>query len=453
MILDIPLASPAEADAHFSNFALIRDILVTVLLVLLNGFFVAAEFALVKIRGSQLEIVASSGNRRAKLALDIVKNLDSYLSACQLGITIASLALGSVGEPMVEDIVKIIFGKLGLDIHIHVVETISYILSLGILTTLHVVFGEQAPKMMALQSAEKVTLAVSYPMRFFYTIFGPVVWLLNSLSNVVLKSLGIYQNSHHDQHTAEELALLIDQGKATGAIEEGEHEIIKNAFGFDQIMARQIMVPRPKINGIDIDTPVEEVIVQIINEGYSRMPVYQDNIDNIEGIVYTKDLLRLMNKKEKIEFKDAMRPAYFVPETKKISDLLRDLQKKRMHMAIITDEYGGVSGIVTIEDIIEEIVGEIQDEHDDEAPIVEKTALKEYVVNALSSIIDVNEHLPEPLPEADEYETVAGYISMIFGKIPDLDDTIETKHYRISIIKKSKQMVQVVKLNLLDEPK
>jgi CBS domain containing-hemolysin-like protein len=180
------------------------------------------------------------------------------------------------------------------------------------------------------------------------------------------------------------------------------------------------------------------------------MPVYKDNIDNIEGIVYTKDLLKLLNKKEKIEFKDAMRPAFFVPETKKISDLLRDLQKKRMHMAIVIDEYGGVSGIVTIEDIIEEIVGEIQDEHDDEAAIVEKTAKGEYVVNALSPIIDVNEFLPEPLPEADEYETVAGYVSVLFGKIPDLSDTIQTKDYKISILKKSKQMVQVVKFNLLD---
>jgi len=206
---------------------MVTDIFVTILLVALNGFFVAAEFALVKIRVSQLEIIAGAGNSSAKLALGIVKNLDSYLSACQLGITIASLALGSIGEPMVEEIVMAIFERLGLDIHIHIVETISYALSLSILTTLHVVFGEQAPKMIALQSAEKVTLAISYPMRFFYVLFKPVVWMLNGLSNIVLKSLGIYQKSHSDRHTAEELALLIDMGKATGAIEEGEHEIKK----------------------------------------------------------------------------------------------------------------------------------------------------------------------------------------------------------------------------------
>jgi CBS domain containing-hemolysin-like protein len=433
----------------------LTDILVTTLLVFLNGFFVATEFSLVKIRGSKLEIIASSGNRSAKLAVDIVKNLTSYSSACQLGITISSLALGSIGEPMVEEIVKMIFEKVGLNIHVHVVESISYILSLSILTTLHVVFGEQAPKMLALQSAEKVVLAVSYPIRFFYVVFRPAVWALSAFSNFVLKVLGIYQNSHHDTHTAEELALLIDHGKASGAIEQGEHEIIKNAFGFDQIMVRKVMMPRPKIHGIDIDTPVDDLMSHIINEGYSRMPVYRDTIDNIEGVVYTKDLLRLLNKKDAVrgdvEFKDAMRPAFFVPETKKISDLLRDLQRKRMHMAIVIDEYGGVSGIVTIEDIIEEIVGEIQDEHDDEGPIVEKTAVKEYVVNALSTIIDVNEFLPEPLPEGDEYETVAGYISVIFGRIPDLSDTIRTKHYTITILKKSKQMVQEVKLHLLDE--
>jgi CBS domain containing-hemolysin-like protein len=429
----------------------LTDILVTTLLVALNGFFVASEFSLVKIRGSQLEIIAGSGNRSAKLALDIVKNLTSYSSACQLGITISSLALGSIGEPMVEELVSGAFNKVGLDIHEHVILTISYTLSLSILTTLHVVFGEQAPKMLALQSAERVVLAIAYPLRFFYVVFRPAVWTLSALSNFVLKTLGIYQSSHHDSHTAEELALLIDHGKASGAIEHAEHEIIKNAFGFDQIMVRKIMMPRPKIHGIDIDTPVDDLMSHIIQEGYSRMPVYKDNIDNIEGVVYTKDLLRLLNKKEEVQFKDAMRPAYFIPETKKISELLRDLQKKRMHMAIVLDEYGGVSGIVTIEDIIEEIVGEIQDEHDDEGPVVEKTAVKEYVVNALSTIIDVNEFLPVPLPEGDEYETVAGYISMIYGKIPELSDIIQTKHYKISIIKKSKQMVQVVKLNLLEE--
>jgi CBS domain containing-hemolysin-like protein len=426
------------------------DIIITIVLVLLNGFFVAAEFALVKIRGSQLELIAVTGNKRAKLALNILKNLDAYLSACQLGITIASLALGSIGEPIVAKIVLAAFQKIGLDMHQHVVVTISYILSLSILTTLHVVFGEQAPKMLALKNAEKVTLSISYPMRLFYTVFGPVVWLLNALSNVVLSMLGIHPEQQVDRHSAEELELLIDQGKATGAIEEGEHEIIKNAFGFDQITARQIMVPRPNINAIDLNTPVDKVIVKIINEGYSRMPVFEGTIDNIVGIVYTKDLLKLLNKREQIRFEEAMRPAYFVPETKRISDLLRDLQKKHMHMAIINDEYGGVSGIVTIEDIIEEIVGEIQDEHDDEAPIVEKISETEYVINALATIQDANEYLPVPLPEADEYDTVAGYVSMIFGKIPDLTDVLETKSYSISIIKKSKQTVQIVRLNLLD---
>jgi CBS domain containing-hemolysin-like protein len=263
---------------------------------------------------------------------------------------------------------------------------------------------------------------------------------------LLLKALGLYSNHGHEQHSAEELELLIDQGKETGVIEEGEHEIIKNAFGFDQLIARQIMVPRPKIHALNLELPVDEIINIIIDEGYSRLPVYREDVDNIEGILYTKDLLRMINKKEKVDLKEAIRPVFFVPETKRVHDLLRELQKKRLHMAIITNEYGSVSGIVTIEDIIEELVGEIQDEHDDEAPIVEALNDREFLVNALSPITDVNEYLPYPLPEADEYETVAGYVNMLFGKIPDITDSEKTEDYTITVTKASKQTALIVKL-------
>jgi CBS domain containing-hemolysin-like protein len=432
---------------------MIIDIIVTLLLVFLNGFFVAAEFALVKVRSSQLEIRAADGDSTAILSLRIMKNLDAYLSACQLGITLASLALGWIGEPMIEALMHKLFVVLGLDVTDKVVEYIAVALAFSTLTFLHIVFGEQAPKMLAIQRSEGTTLFVSYPVRVFYFICKPAIWTLNFFSNLILKALGLYSNHGHETHTAEELELLIDRGKESGAIEEGEHEIIKNAFGFDQLIARQIMVPRPKINALDIETPAEEAIVKIINEGYSRLPVYRSEIDNIEGILYAKDLLRMMNRKDrdKIELKEAIRPVYFVPETKRVHDLLRELQKRRLHMAVVTDEYGSVSGIVTIEDIIEEIVGEIQDEHDDEAPLVEALSDREFLVNALSPIGDVNEFLPYPLPEGDEYETVAGYVNMLFGKIPDTTDVEKTEDYTIEIVKKSQQSVLFIKLST-DDP-
>ena len=242
------------------------------------------------------------------------------------------------------------------------------------------------------------------------------------------------------------MELLIDQGKVTGALESSEHELMKNVFNFNQITAKQIMVPRTSINAIDAKLSSAEIINKIITDGYSRMPVFKDSIDNIIGLVYTKDLLKMMNRNEKIILKEAIRPPYFVPQTKKINELLKELQEKHMHMAIITDEFGGVAGIVTIEDIIEELVGEIQDEHDEEGPIVEKINEKEYIVNALSTIEDVNEYLPEPLPKSAEYDTVAGMVNMVFDKIPDLNETIKYQHYEISVLKKSKQSVVVVKL-------
>ncbi|MCU0430478.1 MAG: hemolysin family protein [Cytophagaceae bacterium] len=425
---------------------MILDIIVTLALVFLNGFFVAAEFALVKIRSSQLEIMAANGDSRAILSLKILKNLDAYLSACQLGITLASLALGWIGEPMIEALMHKLFELMGLNVHDKVVEYTAVALAFSTLTFLHIVFGEQAPKMLAIQRSETTTLFVSYPVKIFYFICKPAIWILNYFSNLILKALGLYSSHGHEQHSAEELELLIDQGKETGVIEEGEHEIIKNAFGFDQLIARQVMLPRPKIHALDLEKSVDEIINIVIDEGYSRLPVYREDIDNIEGILYTKDLLRMIHKKEKVDLKGAIRPVFFVPETKKVHDLLRELQRRRLHMAIVTNEYGSVSGIVTIEDIMEELIGEIQDEHDDEAPIVEALSDREFLVNALSSITDVNEYLPHPLPEADEYETVAGYINMLFGKIPDTTDAATTDDYVITVTKASKQTALVIKL-------
>jgi CBS domain containing-hemolysin-like protein len=424
------------------------DILVTLILVFLNGFFVAAEFAIVKVRASQLEIKAAAGNNVAKLSLSILKNLDAYLSATQLGITLASLGLGWIGESVVTRVILKSMDLLGVNIGTEFVHSISIGIAFTLITILHIVFAEQAPKSMAIQKPERTTLAIAYPLRAFYVIFRPFIWCLNGFANLIVKGLGFPPKGKHDMHSSEELQLLLEQGSVTGAIQPSEHELIKNVFNFNLITARQIMTPRTSINAIDADTPEEKILNKIINEGYSRMPIFKDSIDHIVGIVYTKDLLKMMNKKERIDLKEAMRPPYFVPETKKISELLKELQAKHLHMAIVMDEFGGVGGIVTIEDIIEELVGEIQDEHDEEAPFVEKINEKEYVVNALSTIEDVNEYLPHPLPKSNEYETVAGLANFAFGKIPELNEKIMFGDYEISVLKKSRQSVLVIKLIL-----
>jgi CBS domain containing-hemolysin-like protein len=427
---------------------MLLDIFITFVLVFLNGFFVAAEFALVKVRASQLEIKASAGNHTAKIALNMLKSLDAYLSATQLGITLASLGLGWIGESVVTRIILNLINLFGIDISTNLVHTISIAIAFTLITVMHIVFAEQAPKTMAIQKAETFTLAIAYPLRAFYAIFRPFIWMLNALSNLFLKILGFPNRNKLETHSSEELQFLLDQGKVSGALEPTEHELIKNVFNFNLITARQIMTPRTSIRAIDYELSQDEIIDTIISEGYSRMPVYKESTDNVIGVVYTKDILKMINQKNKVDFNDAIRPPYFVPETKKISELLKELQAKHIHMAIVMDEFGGVAGIVTVEDIIEELVGEIQDEHDEEAPFVEKINDKEYVVNALSNIEDVNEYLPVPLPKSSEYETVAGLVNVAFDKIPDLNEKIMWGEYEITVLKKSKQSVLVVKLIL-----
>jgi len=428
-------------------------IFITLFLVALNGFFVAAEFAIVKVRPSQLEVKASEGNSRAQISIRILNDLDAYLSATQFGITLASLGLGWAGERVVMPLVIIALEFFSIKIPELYVHEISIIISFTLITIMHIVFGELAPKSIAIQRAESVTLAVSYPLRAFYVVFRPFIWLLNGFATLILKWSGFANVGEKELHSAAELELLIDQGKVSGALEASEHQLIKNVFGFIDVTVRQVMTPRTSINAIDIELPLEYILNKVINEGYSRLPVYKDNIDNIIGILYTKDLLKMMNKGEVINLEKAMRSPYFVPETKKVNELLKNLQAKHLHMAVIIDEFGGVSGIVTIEDIIEELVGEIQDEHDDEAPVVEQVSENEFIVNALANIQDVNEYLPHPLPEGAEYDTLAGMLIKLFSRIPDLSEKMTYSGYEFTILKKSKQSILLVKLNELDKLK
>ncbi|ABG58655.1 hemolysin family protein [Cytophaga hutchinsonii] len=426
-------------------------ICVTLFLVILNGFFVAAEFAIVKVRSSQLEVKAATGNSRAQVSLTILENLDAYLSATQFGITLASLGLGWAGERVVMPLVLIVFDLMSISLPELYMHEISIVISFTFITIMHIVFGELAPKSIAIQRAEDVTLAIAYPLKAFYLIFKPFIFLLNGFATFILKISGFASVGEKELHSAEELELLIDQGKMSGALNPNEHQLIKNVFGFIDVTVRQVMTPRTSINAIDIDLPLEYVLNKIVNEGYSRLPVYKDNIDNIIGILYTKDLLKMMNKGEQIKLQSAMRQPYFVPETKKINELLKNLQAKHLHMAIIIDEFGGVSGITTIEDIIEELVGEIQDEHDDEAPVVEQVSANEFVVNALANIQDVNEWLPVPLPEGPEYDTLAGLLIKIFTRIPDLSEKLTFEGYQFTILKKNKQSILLVKVHKLEE--
>ena len=425
-------------------------LIIALLLVLLNGFFVAAEFSIVKVRYSQIQIKAAEGNKMAKQAELIIKNLDAYLSATQLGITLASLALGWVGESALEHVFHNMFAYFNLDIPVTYITTFSVIVSFSIITVMHIVFGELVPKSIAIRKSEATTLFISSPLRFFYFIFKPVIWLMNVISNAFLRLIGIHPVSDQEIHSTEELQLLVKQSADSGEIEEENYEIIKNAFDFTDHNAKQVMVPRQNIFSIDIEDPKEEILEKIMESGYSRIPVYEDSIDNIIGIFYTKEIIREyiknLNDLKSFDLRDYLREAFFVVGSKKVSDLLKVFQLKKQHLAIVIDEFGGTEGIITLEDILEELVGEIQDEEDEEEKIVDKVGENVFWVQATQPLEEINEHLPKSLPEDGEYNTLAGFILHELEEIPEENQEFELNNYQFKILKMNNKSVELVQL-------
>jgi CBS domain containing-hemolysin-like protein len=355
-----------------------------------------------------------------------------------------------VGEGVMHTIFKDMFDSLNIGISDALVHSVSTIVAFSVITVMHIVFGELAPKSFAIQRPVATTLFVSVPLQVFYVVLKPFIWALNSLAAVILRPFGIDTAAGHESlHSNEELQYLLDQGKESGALEDNEHELIKNVFDFNERVVKNIMVPRTKISGIELSTSKEEVIQTIISEGYSRLPVYDEVIDKIIGIIHAKDVLPLLAGNKDWTLNDIIRKPYFVPETKKINDLLSELQQKRIQIAIVLDEFGGTAGMVTLEDIVEEIVGEIQDEYDEEKPTVEKISDSEFVINAYATVYDVNEHLPHDLPEDEDFDTVGGLVSHAFGRIPEVGDSEECYGYLFTILKKTEQNIETIKLELV----
>jgi CBS domain containing-hemolysin-like protein len=427
------------------------QVLITLVLVLLNGFFVAAEFAIVKIRASQLEQKAQEGNPMAILSKKIVANLDGYLAATQFGITLASLGLGWIGEPVVSKILISGMELVGISLDPELAHQIALPTAFAIITVLHIVFGELAPKSIAIQRPEATTLFLSYPLHAFFIVFRPIVWILNGIANFILKGVGITPSHGSEVHSSDELRYLVQQQKESGMIEAADYDLIKNAFNFSERIAKQIMIPRPQVFGLDINDFDEAKLEKVIEEGYSRIPVYEDTLDNIVGVLHLKDLLLKMRQGKEIVLTELIRPISTVHESKPIGKLLRDFQVNRQQMAVIIDEYGGVDGIVTMEDILEELVGEIQDEYDNELPIVKNESDNTYTVLGSASITDINDKLPHDISKESDYETLAGYLIYKFGRIPAIGEKLKTKHFEFTVLKKQRATISQVKITVFDD--
>lgn len=424
------------------------DIFLTLFLVFLNGFFVAAEFAIVKVRSSQIALQAGTNSKKA--AVSIIDNLDGFLAATQLGITLASLGLGWVGEDVVSSIILKVMAALDIAVTESLAHKIALPVAFVTLTVLHIVFGELAPKSIAIRYPTSTTLTVSVPLRIFYFVFKPFIALLNGMANMILKMFGIKPVSETEIHSEEELRLIIAESEEGGAIESSERELIQNVFDFDDRIVKQVMVPRIKISAINSNTPLAEAIQIVLKEGYSRYPIYDKSLDEIKGVVHSKDVVQHYINKTNKNLLEISHPAYTITENKPIDHLLREFQKKKVQMAVVISEYGGTIGIVTLEDILEELVGDIQDEHDHEAQIVIQSGTV-YRVIATSSIHDINKSLDVPLQESEDYETLAGLLLMIRTSDLKEGDEITMEHYSVKIIKMNRTLPEIVELRLISQ--
>ncbi|MCZ8514117.1 hemolysin family protein [Paenibacillus filicis] len=387
---------------------LLFNVVLIVVLVLLNGFFVSAEFAMVKVRNTRIDTLAQSGNIKARFAQKISNNLNAYLSACQLGITLASLGLGWVGEPTVSALLMPVL-KSWFSLNDVAIHTISFIIAFSVITVFHITLGEQFPKTYAIRQSEAITLWSAAPVLVFYKLMFPFIWLLNGLSNWMLRRVGIEPaNEHESAHTEDEIRVLVQESHKSGYIDNTELTLFDNIFEFTETNAREIMIPRTEMGCLYANLSFEENMDLALKEMRTRYPVCDPDKDNIIGFVHIKDLLKA--KSESPDIRSIVRSITKVPDSMPISNLLKLMQKKKVQMALLIDEYGGTSGLVTLEDIIEEIVGEIQDEFDtEERPSIEKKDEWTYSIDGKVLIEDVNDQFGLDIPSQD-YDTIGGWI-------------------------------------------
>jgi CBS domain containing-hemolysin-like protein len=422
----------------------IFKIVLALLLVVLNGIFVAAEFAFVKVRPTRLSQLAEEGNRQAVLAKACIDKLDAYLSVSQLGITLSSLGLGWLGEPAVAALLTPLLFKWGL-ISPTLAHTISFVVSFGLITFLHVVFGELAPKSLAIQRAELLSLWLALPMRVFYTLFYPAVVLLNGTATHTMRLMGIASSSDTEMtHSGEELQMIIAESYRGGQINENEQELLQNVFLFEESIAKEIMVPRTEMVFLDTRLQLEDNIAVARRTQHTRYPLCEGSPDRVIGLIHIKDLLYMDPSVDDI--RDISREVMFVPETMPLNHLLTEFQKKHQHLAVVIDEYGGTSGIVTMDNVLEVLVGEIQDEFDAEEPEVIKQADGSYLVSGRMHIDDAAARFHFEVSDDETYNTLAGFILERLARFPQVGDCIPLENARLEVAEMADNSIKQVRV-------
>jgi CBS domain containing-hemolysin-like protein len=402
------------------------------LLVFLNGFFVAAEFALVKVRGSQLEALTAEGNRGASIARQVMANLDAYLSACQLGITLASLGLGWIGEPFVAHMIQPLFGLVSIQSPA-VVRTTSFLLAFSAITFFHIVLGEQAPKILAIRKALSAAIVVSPPLRLFYLVFRPAIWFLNASSNWVLRHIFRIEPKAEGEvsHSEEELRLILDQSEKADEVSELGRDLLVNALDLRQRVVRDIMTPRGDVVFLDLELSFEENVQRAIESRHTRFPLCRGHLDNAAGLIHIKELMPMIRDPhpDLMRIKREMPP---VPEMMSLEKLLNLFLTRHAHLAIVVDEYGGTVGMVTLENVLEEIVGDIQDEFDTEKSEFRKVSESEFVVDGALGLYELRDLAGLELESAD-VSTIGGYVTHLLGHLPKQGEQVRINDYLVTI--------------------
>lgn len=426
---------------------------IAVLLVVANGFFVAAEFAFVGARRPRIEAMAEAGNRRAVLANHAIRHLDHYISATQLGITLASLGLGWVGESTLASVFIGIFHTLPAPFDVLATHAVAGTLAFALITVMHIVLGELAPKSVALLLPEETSLWTAGPMILFARVFTPFIWVLNGLANALLRAMGMQPASELESvHRPEEIEMLLNQSYESGLMGREPVEMIRGIFDLSETNAGEVMTPRTEIIALPADATLEEAAELILAQGHSRIPVYDDSLDHILGVVLARDVWRAQRDGRSDTLAGMTRPIPFVPDSKSVEDLLQDMQADRVHMAVVVDEFGGTAGLVTLEDLVEEIVGEIHDEHEVARLEILETGEGQALISGSVLVTDLNERFDLDLPDTD-YTTVAGYIMGRLGRVARRGDVVEIGGGRLRVLTMDGRRIArlVLALDLADE--
>ncbi len=431
----------------------ISKLFLVVLLVLANGFFVASEFALVAVRKTRIEALAAE-SRAAQRVLDILNNLSAYISATQLGITLASLGLGWVGEPAVASLIEPLLTYLGQVTGAAflasgaVMHAISFAIAFSFITFLHIVFGELAPKTAALELSERIAMLIALPLEIFYKVFSYPIRLLDWTGTRTVRMFGLHPSDEHgSSYSEDEIRHLIKLSQESGQINAEEQNLINKVFEFSETTVKEAMIPRTGIVAIAEGSSFEDIARSFSEHGYSRLPVYRNSLDDIAGVIHSKDLLAFTHKPKSFKIESVMHKPNYVVDTAKLEDVLRQMQKEKFHFGFVVDEHGGVEGIITLEDLLEEIVGDISDEHDEEVnEQIDRQDDGSYLLDGGLAVRDLNRRLEMNIPVSDGYTTIAGFLMSESGQLLEEGETVPYNGHVFTIEKVDKRRITEVRM-------